>query len=204
MNNRAEDEFCVKGYVDLEKVSTKNLQRETAAYIVRPYTKDDKTVWLESAPDSEEKDFIKILQMGREQQKHDRAYHLAIINKNTHKIVGTSMITEIIRDQYQSAFIGMYSNQKQIGDQVVIEAFAATMDIAFNDLSLHRLELLYTVHTKIAKQILMTLGMRSEGVRKQCFYWEEKWIDGEVFAITKEEWTQKHISTLMNTTYQMR
>jgi len=188
----------------LEKIIAKNLQRETAAYSIRPYTKDDKSLWLESTPGAEEKDFIKILQMGREQQKHDRAYHLAIVMKNTHKIIGTSMITEIIRDHYQSAFIGMYSNLKQIGDQVVIEAFAATMDIGFNDLDLHRLELLYTVHTKIAKQVLLTLGMRSEGMRKQCFYWDEKWLDGEVFAITKEEWVIKHVSTLMNTTYQMR
>jgi RimJ/RimL family protein N-acetyltransferase len=190
--------------VILEKTSAKNLQRETAAYIIRPYTKDDKSLWLESTPDSEEKDFVKILQMGREQQKNDRAYHLAIVSKGSQKIIGTAMITEIIRDQYQSAFIGMYSNQKQIGDQVVIEAFAATMDIGFNDLDLHRLELLHTIHTKIAKQVLLTLGMRSEGTRKKCFFWDEKWMDAEVFAITKEEWATKHVSTLMNTTYQMR
>jgi RimJ/RimL family protein N-acetyltransferase len=118
--------------------------------------------------------------------------------------MGTTTITEVLRDQYQSAFLGLSSNQKQVGDALVIETLAATMDIGFNDLDLHRLEMLFTIHTKIVKQVLITLGMRSEGFRKQCFLWENKWIDAEVFAITKEEWSTKHVSSLMNTTYQMR
>ncbi len=188
----------------MDKKSAKNLERETAAYLIRPYAKNDKDLWVKSVFEAEEKDFIKLLQMSREQQKADKAYHMAIVQKNGEKIIGTVMITEIIREQYQSAFIGLASNQKQIGDQVVIESFAAMMDIGFNDLSLHRLELLYTIHTKISKQVLQTLGLRLEGTRKQCFLWDEKWIDAEVFAITKDEWAAKHISALMNTTYQMR
>lgn len=188
----------------MEKVNVKNLERETASHVVKPYSKEDKTNWLEANPTHEEKDFTKLLQLGREQQRMDKAYYFSVTNKQTHKLVGTSMITEILRDQYQSAFVGITSNQKQLGDQVVLEALAATMDIAFKDLNLHRLEILYTHHTKLAKQVLITLGMRSEGLRRQCFLWDEKWVDAEVFAITKDEWQSKHVAVLMNTSYQIR
>ncbi|MCB0348145.1 MAG: GNAT family N-acetyltransferase [Bdellovibrionales bacterium] len=193
--------FLVK---TVDKKSANNLERETAGYLIRPYCKEDREMWIKSVVDAEEKEFIKLLQMSREQQKSDKAYHMAVVQKNGDKIVATVMITEVLREQYQSAFLGLSSNQKQVGDQVVIESFAAAMDIGFNDLALHRLEMLHTTHTKISKQVLQTLGLRSEGIRKQCFLWEEKWIDAEVFAITKDEWSSKHVSALMNTTYQMR
>lgn len=190
--------------MELNKESTKNLQRTTAAYHVRPYSKEDKAAWLAVNSDKSDKDFIKLLQTARDLQKADKAYYLAIVQKSNQQLIGTLMLTALIREQYQSAFLGLAINQKQVGDQVILESFAAAMDIAFNDLDLHRIEVLYVASVMISKQTLKTLGLRSEGFRKQCFLQDQKWLDAEVFAIVKEEWQQKQVSSLMNTTYNMK
>ena len=181
----------------MDKTATKNMYRLSSQLEIRPLAKEDKDVWLNRvAKGTDEKDFAKYLNASRQQQKEDKSYSLAVFSKNGDYLANI-LISGIVRDIYQSAFISIYSFSKSIGDNLFKEAIVACLDISFKELSLHRLEILYVNDLSISKNIFLEIGFRSEGKRISSILWKDKWQDAEVFALTLDEYKRKNIEKTM-------
>ena len=70
------------------------------------------------------------------------------------------------------------------------EAINWTLDWAFKQAGLHRVELSVLGWNDRAKQLYKKLGFREEGRRRECFFKDDEWWDEVHMGILKKEWAQ--------------
>ncbi|KAK3187610.1 hypothetical protein K4F52_003668 [Lecanicillium sp. MT-2017a] len=70
------------------------------------------------------------------------------------------------------------------------EAIAWTLDWAFKNAGLHRVELTVLGWNDGARRLYEKIGFREEGRRRECYFKDDQWWDGIRMGILKKEWDQ--------------
>ncbi|MEV6394526.1 GNAT family N-acetyltransferase [Streptomyces sp. NPDC051907] len=110
--------------------------------------------------------------------------------RETGEAAGMVNINSIIRGRYQGASIGYAAFAPSAGHGYMTEGLAATLDHAFTELRLHRLEANIQPGNKASLALVQRLGFRYEGVSPDYLYIDGDWRDHERWAITAPNpWT---------------
>jgi len=123
----------------------------------------------------------------RDLKRADKAYVFGVFHQKTGELIGSTDILILFRVDLQTAFIGWHIHNRHWRRGYGREAVEATLDIAFNELKLHRIEAGIEPKNKPSIAMAKALGLRREGVQRKYLWSEEKWVDLVAYAITAEE-----------------
>src|ERR1041385_477869 len=188
----------------MEKRSGSHLSRKTEKLHVRPLTKQDHASWKYAysnmLPRKNEWDtanrspqelslanFLKTLKSQSENRANDKVYDLGIFTSSDGKLIGIVSLMDVVRGLFQNAFIGLtiFNNYWKSGYGKA--AAKAVIDIAFNDLGLHRLEAGIEPRNMRCLRGTRAFGFRKEGSKKRAVFLRGQWRDLAMYSLTCED-----------------
>lgn len=105
----------------------------------------------------------------------------------TDSIVGVFNLSQIFRKGFQNAYLGYYGIQGQLGRGMMTTALRLTLEYAFNELGLHRLEANIQPENERSIALVQRVGFRKEGFSPKYLKINGSWRDHERWAILAEE-----------------
>jgi ribosomal-protein-alanine N-acetyltransferase len=112
---------------------------------------------------------------------------LAAVLAEDGDLVGIFTVSQIVRGYFQSAYLGYYANARHAGKGLMSEAMALVLDLAFGQLSLHRLEANIQPGNAPSIALARRAGFRLEGYSPRYLLIGGRWRDHERYAITADE-----------------
>lgn len=116
--------------------------------------------------------------------------------KETHEVIGTFNISNIVRGWFQSAYLGyeVFVPYQQQG--LMYQGLVLVVNEAFTELNLHRLEANIQPDNTASIKLVAKVGFTKEGCSKNYLrVGGKEWKDHEHWAIVNEKWQDKDIST---------
>jgi [ribosomal protein S5]-alanine N-acetyltransferase len=188
----------------MNKSSSSYLSRKTETVHIRPLTRQDYAAWKYAysnmLPQKNEWDpgnkppqelslakFLETLKSHRENQSRDRVYDLGVFTVADRKLVGIVSLMDIVRGLFQNAFLGLTMFNRYWKCGYGRAAAEAIIDIAFNDLGLHRLEAGVEPRNIRCLRGTRLFGFRKEGRKKRAVYLRGEWRDLMMYSLTCED-----------------
>lgn len=107
------------------------------------------------------------------------------------RVAGEINLNNVIRGAMQSGTIGYWVDQHHAGQAYVAEGVALLMQFAFDQLSLHRLEICIVPRNTNSRRVMEKLDVRDEGIALRYLEINGVWEDHIRYAMTIEEWTTR-------------
>jgi len=181
-----------------------SLQRITHRLIIRPLKAGDFTAWKSAwinAPSSRGKfdhaqspsfeitrsAFLGMLRRQKKNRRADHFFDFAIFERKTGAFIGSTALMDVSREVFQNAYIGYWIFNTHWGKGLAKEAVNATIDIAFHDLLLLRIEAGIDPGNRRSLHLARALGMRREGRSARRLFLKGEWRDMMIYALTSEE-----------------
>jgi [ribosomal protein S5]-alanine N-acetyltransferase len=188
----------------MHKPSESYLSRKSEKLHIRPLTRQDYASWKHayshmlprqnawdpgnrSPQELSLSNFLKILKSHRENQSRDRVYDLGIFTASDGELVGVVSLMDIVRGLFQNAFLGLTIFNRYWKCGYGKAATKAIIDIAFNDLALHRLEAGVEPRNRRCLSGIRAFGFRKEGRKKRAVYLRGEWRDLMMYSLTCED-----------------
>lgn len=110
-----------------------------------------------------------------------------IYKNNT--LIGRIGIHQIDRSN-NNASIGYWLSEGAQGNGIITTCCTTLIDIGFEQLDFHRLEILTATHNRKSSAIPIRLGFFHEGIMRQVERHANQYFDLNIFSILKEEWKE--------------
>jgi ribosomal-protein-alanine N-acetyltransferase len=104
------------------------------------------------------------------------------------RLAGEITLSSIQRGPFQNAFVGYWVDQAMAGSGYAPEATVAVLRFAFEELTLHRIEVAIVPRNRASRRVVEKLELREEGVALRYLEIDGRWEDHVRYAITSEEW----------------
>jgi ribosomal-protein-alanine N-acetyltransferase len=104
------------------------------------------------------------------------------------ELVGVVNLSEIVRGQFQSAYLGYYAFSPHQRKGYMRLALAAVVQRAFFTYGLHRLEANIQPRNRASRALVQSIGFQQEGFSPRYLKILGRWRDHERWAITREDW----------------
>ena len=181
-----------------------DFQKRTQRLVGRPYRQNDYDAWRETflnlpaaqnkwdfgprAPETlTRQQFEKRLETEREERERDTLYAFIGFEEASGRMVGRASLMDISRGLFQNAYLGYHIYSPFWGQGYGRELVSATIDIAFHDLKLHRIEAGIEPDNVPSIALAESLNMRHEGLSARRLYLRGQWVDVSIYALTAEE-----------------
>jgi ribosomal-protein-alanine N-acetyltransferase len=105
---------------------------------------------------------------------------------------GEINLNNVIRGAMQGATIGYWIDRSRAGNSYMAESVAVLSEFAFEELSLHRLEICIIPRNNNSRRVMEKLNIREEGLAKRFLEINGVWEDHVRYGITVEEWRERH------------
>ncbi|TQR19111.1 GNAT family N-acetyltransferase [Psychrobacillus vulpis] len=115
--------------------------------------------------------------------EQDTFYSFGIFITENEQLIGNVTLSEIVRGDLQSCWIGYYLDKRQNGKGYMTEAVKLAVDYGFKELKLHRIEAGVMPHNKASIKVLEKAGFHKEGIAKENVRINGKWEDHQTLAI---------------------
>lgn len=104
---------------------------------------------------------------------------------------GEINLNSIHRGAFQSAYVGYWIDERHAGHGYMPEAVVLLCRFAFEQLSLHRLQIAIIPRNVASRRVVEKLEIRMEGIAERYLEINGAWEDHARFAITSEEWGER-------------
>ncbi len=121
-----------------------------------------------------------------ELQKADQGYFFLICLQKSRKVIGEVMLSEVVRANLQSCWIGYFLDKDHNGKGYMTEAVKLVVNYAFRELDLHRIEAGVMPHNIGSIKVLRKVGFHKEGIAKKNVKINGHWEDHQILAIINE------------------
>ncbi|MHA2857977.1 GNAT family N-acetyltransferase [Paenibacillus lautus] len=126
------------------------------------------------------------IRKARESSKADQAYLYMIGLRDTETIIGEIMLTEVVRGNLQSCWIGYFLDRDHNGKGCMTEAVQMVVRFAFQELKFHRIEAGVMPHNQGSIRVLLKAGFHKEGIARKNVKINGKWEDHQTLAMLNE------------------
>jgi ribosomal-protein-alanine N-acetyltransferase len=124
-------------------------------------------------------------------QRHlDTAHPLGIFLHDG-ALVGEINLSGIQRGPFQSAHVGYWIDQAHAGQGLVPEALVLVLRLAFEQLTLHRVEIAIVPRNRASRRVVEKLGLREEGTARDYLQIRGRWEDHVRYGVTVDEWGER-------------
>lgn len=127
------------------------------------------------------------IEQSTENRQAGREYNFAIVENTSDKLVGTINLFRIFRGPLQSSMIGYAIDKQHNGKGFATEAIRLTVNYAFKELGLHRIEAGVMPHNPRSIRALEKSGFEKEGLAKKNVKINGTWQDHFTMAIVNPE-----------------
>jgi len=110
-----------------------------------------------------------------------------VIHRESGDIVGVINLNEVIRGNFQSAFVGYYGFVPHAGKGLMSEGLRLVLRHAFRKLKLHRIEANIQRKNKASRTLARRCGFVCEGFSRRLVKVCGRWQDHERWAILAED-----------------
>lgn len=107
------------------------------------------------------------------------------------RFAGEINLSSIQRGPFQNGYVGYWIDQALAGHGYVPEAVVVLLRFAFEDLSLHRIQISVIPRNGPSNRVAAKLGLRNEGIALRYLEINGVWEDHVRYAITAEEWAAR-------------
>jgi [ribosomal protein S5]-alanine N-acetyltransferase len=138
--------------------------------------------WVQ--PPTTDPDYHRLL----ERQATDEFEGFLFIRRADDELVGMCNISQIIRGNFNSAFIGFGAVKGFSRQGYMREGIGLVLDRAFGSLRLHRIEANVQPANEPSRALVRSLGFAHEGFAERYLKVGGRWRDHEHWAIRAETW----------------
>ncbi len=114
-----------------------------------------------------------------------------VIHRETGDIVGVINLNDVIRGNFQSAFVGYYAFTPHVGRGLMREGLILVLRHAFRKLKLHRIEANIQRTNRPSQALAKSCGLVREGFSRRLAKVCGRWKDHERWAILAEDFQGK-------------
>lgn len=107
------------------------------------------------------------------------------------ELTGEINLNHVLRGAMQSATVGYWIDRRVAGRSLIAECFVVVATFAFEELTLHRLEICIVPRNHNSRRVMEKLAIREEGVAERFLEIDGVWEDHVRYGITVEEWTTR-------------
>lgn len=111
-----------------------------------------------------------------------------VCRREDDRLVGTFIVSEIVRGSFQSAFLGYYAFLAQARQGLMAAGLRLVLREVFQRLKLHRLEANIQPGNQASIALARGAGFRLEGYSPRYLKVAGRWRDHERWAILAEDW----------------
>src|SRR5215216_853151 len=104
------------------------------------------------------------------------------------RVVGSMNLTQIVRGNFRSAYLGYYTGEPYAGRGYMTEAIRLLLRHAFETLKLHRVEANIQPGNHASLALVKRAGFVKEGYSRRYLKICGRWRDHERWAIIAEDW----------------
>lgn len=104
------------------------------------------------------------------------------------ELVGYVSVSNIVRRAFQSAQLGYAAFSSHAGRGLMKQGLGAVIDVAFQEMGLHRLEANIQPTNRASLALVRRLGFEREGYSPRYLMVDSDWRDHERWAIRTEIW----------------
>jgi ribosomal-protein-alanine N-acetyltransferase len=104
---------------------------------------------------------------------------------------GEINLSIVQRGPFQSSYLGYWIDEAHAGKGLMPEAVVCMVRSAFEDLSLHRVQISIIPRNAPSRRVVEKLEIRNEGLAERYLEINGVWEDHLRFAITQEEWSER-------------
>ena len=115
-----------------------------------------------------------------------RAFFVCI--KDSGELAGVINLSEIVRGNFQSAYLGYYALEPHAGKGLMREGLALVLQHAFCKMRLHRVEANIQPGNRASRLLVRSLGFQQEGYSLRYLKIAGRWRDHERWALRAEDW----------------
>ncbi|WP_409304829.1 GNAT family N-acetyltransferase [Peribacillus sp. SCS-155] len=117
----------------------------------------------------------------------DAGYTFGILLKDAGALIGVVSLTEVVRGDLQSCWIGYCLDKNNNGKGYMTQAVRLAVGYGFGKLKLHRIEAGVMPHNRASIRVLEKAGFHKEGIGRQNVRINGKWEDHQTLAIINNE-----------------
>jgi ribosomal-protein-alanine N-acetyltransferase len=114
-------------------------------------------------------------------------YEFGIWENGSGALVGRISLGGISRGALQNAYLGYGVDLEQGGRGIATQAVKLAVDVAFDELSLHRVQAAVVPENKASARVLQKAGFREEGLARRYLFLDGQWKDHRMFALTTDD-----------------
>lgn len=103
------------------------------------------------------------------------------------ELAGFARISQISRGGFQNCYLGYAVGEPHTGRGVATGLVRAAVAHALDELGLHRVQANVRTENEASKRVLVKAGFRREGLALRYLELDGRWVDHELFAITRED-----------------
>lgn len=170
-------------YYETERLILRSLHKDEAS-IYRDYLVENKSFWQVWEPVRND-DFYSIESIEErlddidEQNttKHPLAVRLYLFKREENTLIGEIGLSNIVYGAFLSSFLSYKLSKNEINKGYMTEALRYVIDIAFNELKLHRLEANIMPKNLRSTRLVEKLGFVCEGKSQKYLKINGKWED---------------------------
>ncbi len=107
------------------------------------------------------------------------------------RFAGEINLNSVQRGPFQNAYVGYWVDESQAGNGYVPEAVVAIARFAFEDQSLHRIQISIVPRNAASRRVVEKLNIRAEGVAERYLEINGVWEDHIRYAMTVDEWQER-------------
>lgn len=107
------------------------------------------------------------------------------------QLCGEINLNTVQRGPFQNAYVGYWIDEAVAGQGLMPEAVVVMCRFAFEELSLHRLQVSVIPRNAASRRVPEKLGLREEGIAARYLEINGVWEDHIRYAITAEEWIDR-------------
>lgn len=102
-------------------------------------------------------------------------------------IIGHCVLTQIVKGPFQACYMGYGVDWQYQGKNVAYQLCQSVIELAFNEINLHRIMANYMPHNNRSAKLLARLGFEIEGVAKDYLCIQGKWENHVLTSLTNRQ-----------------